>query len=283
MNSTMKKITPKNDIVFKKIFGTKGNEGILKDFLEAILDIKIDSLELDLNTEFLPEFISGKKSRVDVRTKLSDGTEVNIEMQVDVSKYSDKRCLQHWSRIYNNNIEEGEDYKNLRKTICIWILDGKIYDEFEDIDSKWRIMNEKYGLKNHFNELEIHIIELKKLRNSAKLKESKKNFWLWFIDHTNEELVNMGSVTNEMIKEAREQLAKIQSNRELMERIRLEEAYEMDYNTGINNARREGEVEGERKAKEETAKKMLELGADIDFIVKATGLTKEEIESLIKK
>ena len=276
MNYTMKKITPKNDIVFKKIFGTKGNEGILKDFLESILDIEIDSLGLDLNTEFLPEFISGKKSRVDVRTKLSDGTEVNIEMQVDVSKYSDKRCLQHWSRIYNNNIEEGEDYKNLCRTICIWILDGQIYDEFEDIDSKWRIMNEKYGLKNHFNELEIHIIELKKLRNSAKLKESKKNFWLWFIDHTNEELVNMGSVTNEMIKEAREQLAKIQSNRELMERIRLEEAYEMDYNTGINDARREGE----RKAKEEMAKKMIELGVDIEIIEKTTGLKKEEIEKL---
>lgn len=276
MNSTMKKITPKNDIVFKKIFGTKGNEGILKDFLEAILDIKIDSLELDLNTEFLPEFISGKKSRVDVRTKLSDGTEVNIEMQVDVSKYSDKRCLQHWSRIYNNNIEEGEDYKNLRKTICIWILDGKIYDEFEDIDSKWRIMNEKYGLKNHFNELEIHIIELKKLRNSAKLKESNKNFWLWFIDHTNEELVNMGSVTNEMIKEAREQLAKIQSNRELMERIRLEEAYEMDYNTGINDARREGKKE----AQIETAKKMLQKGMAIEEIEELTGLSKSEIEAL---
>ena len=276
MNSTMKKITPKNDIVFKKIFGTKGNEGILKDFLEAILDIEIDSLTLDLNTEFLPEFLDGKKSRVDVRTRLADGSDVNIEMQVDVSKYSDKRCLQHWCRIYNNNIKKSEDYKNLRKTICIWILDGKIYDEFEDIDSKWRIMNEKYGLKNHFNELEIHIIELKKLRNSAKLKESKKNFWLWFIDHTNEELVNMGSVTNEMIKEAREQLAKIQSNEELMERIRLEEAYEMDYNTGINNAR----IEGKKEAQIETAKKMLQKGMAVEEIEELTGLSKSEIEAL---
>ena len=36
------KVTPKNDIVFKRIFGAKGNEEILKDFLEAILNIKID-------------------------------------------------------------------------------------------------------------------------------------------------------------------------------------------------------------------------------------------------
>ena len=94
---------------------------------EAILDIEIESLELDLNTELLPDFMAGKKSRVDVRTRLADGTDVNIEMQVNISKYSDKRCLQHWSRIYNNNINEGDDYQNLRKTICIWILDGAIY------------------------------------------------------------------------------------------------------------------------------------------------------------
>ena len=133
-------------------------------------------------------------------------------------------------------------------------------------------MNKKYGLDNHFKELEIYIIELKKLRNSATLKESKKNFWLWFIDHTNEELVNLSSVSNERIREAREQLAKIQSDRELMERIRLEEIYEMDVTTSINQAVRE--------SKKETAKKMLELGADIEFIEKATGLSKKEIEAL---
>ena len=162
------------------------------------------------------------------------------------------------------------------------------YNEFDDIDSKWKIMNKKYSLTNHFNELEIYIIELKKLRNSATLKESKKNFWLWFIDHTNKEMVNLSSVSNERIKEAREQLAKIQADPELMERIRLEEAYEMDVNTSIANARSEGEKagelkgikQGEQKNKIETAKKMLELGLDIYVIEKSTGLTREEIEKL---
>ena len=272
MNNFSKELTPKNDIVFKRIFGTKGNEGILKDFLEAILDIEIEYLELDLNTELLPDFLDGKKSRVDVRTRLSDGTEVNIEMQVDTVKYNDKRCLQHWSKIYTNTIKKGEDYSKLRKTICIWILDGEIYKEFEDIDSKWQIANLKYGLDTYFKDLEIHIIELKKLRKSAKLKESKKNFWLWFIDHTNEELVNMSTVSNERIREAREQLDKIQSDPELMERIRLEEAYEMDVAMSINQAKKEEKIE--------TAKKMLEKGLEIEMISEITGLTQKEIEEL---
>ena len=86
----------------------------------------------------------------------------------------------------------------------------------------------------------------------------------------------MACVSNERIKEAREQLDKIRADKELMERIRLEEAYETDRITSLANAREEGEV----KAKRETAKNMLELGAEVEFISKATGLSVEEIEKL---
>ena len=42
-----------NDYIFKKIFGKKGNESILKDFLSAILQIEIKSIEVitDANLE----------------------------------------------------------------------------------------------------------------------------------------------------------------------------------------------------------------------------------------
>lgn len=289
-------VTPKNDLVFKRLFGSKGNEAILKDFLESILDIEIDSLILDLNTELLPEFHDGKQTRVDVRTLLADGTNVNIEMQMNPADYSDKRCLQHWSKLYSNNIKVGRKYSTLNKTICIWIIDGKIYNEFDDIDSKWEIMNKKYGLSNHFNELEIYIIELQKLKDSVTIKSSNKKFWLWFIDHTNEELINMACISNERIREAREQLDKIMADEELMERIRLEENFEYDMNTRMANAEeeglrrgmekgiKEGIKEGKEKGKLENqieiAKKMLDLNTDIDFIEKVTGLSKEEILKL---
>lgn len=269
-------ITPKNDIVFQTIFGSVGNEEILKDFLESILDVKIDSLTLDLNRSLLPEFYDGKQSRVDVRSRLSDGTEVNIEMQMKASDYSDKRCLQHWSKIYSNTLKKGKTYTDLRKTICIWLIDGKIYDEFNDFDSKWEIMNKKHNISNHFNELEIYIIELQKLKNYDRIKSSKKDFWLWFIDHTNEELINMACNNNEKIKEAREQLEKIRADEILMERIRQEENFEFDMNTRLENAAEEGKLETQK----ETTKRMLELGLEIEIIEKATGLSKEEIEKI---
>ena len=291
-------ITPKRDIVFKRLFGSKGSEGILKDFLESILDIKIESLSLDLATELLPDFYDGKKSRIDVRAKLSDGTEVNIEVQSDVSKYSEERCLQYWSKIYSNNLQEGGEYTDLKKTICIWILDGSVYKEFEDFQSKWRIMNEKYRDLKRFQQLEFYIIELNKFRNSDIMKLNKlesiemnsgrKDFWLWFIDHTNWELINMACEKNDKIKEAREQLEKIKADKELMEKIRLQELAEWDYNTGMARARREGIDEGKSIGLEEgkmnekiiTAKKMLTKNINIETIMELTELSREEIEKL---
>ena len=42
-----------NDYIFKKIFAKKGNESILKDLLNSILQIKIKSIEViaDANLE----------------------------------------------------------------------------------------------------------------------------------------------------------------------------------------------------------------------------------------
>jgi len=51
MTNENNKIIPKNDIVFKRLFGSVGSEVILKDLLEAILDTKIKSVELDLDKE----------------------------------------------------------------------------------------------------------------------------------------------------------------------------------------------------------------------------------------
>ena len=42
--------TPTNDYVFKRIFGHVGNEVITQGLLNAILDIKIQKVDLDKNT-----------------------------------------------------------------------------------------------------------------------------------------------------------------------------------------------------------------------------------------
>lgn len=61
-----------------------------------------------------------------------------------------------------------------------------------------------------------------------------------------------------------------------MERIRLEEAYELDENTRLANA----EERGKKRNKIETAKKMLAENMDIALISKFTELSIEEIKKI---
>lgn len=42
----MREINPLNDFAFKKIFGEKGREFELKTFLEAILKIELEEIEI---------------------------------------------------------------------------------------------------------------------------------------------------------------------------------------------------------------------------------------------
>ena len=295
---------PKHDIVFKKLFGSKGSEEILKDFLEYILEIKINKVKLDLSTELLPDFYEGKNSRVDVRAELEDGSQINIEMQSSKEGFSEKRCLQYWSKIYSNSIEKSEAYETLKKTICIWIVDDTVYNDIKEFETTWKMKEEKLGITSHFNELEIHVIELKKFRETDIIKPSKRDFWLWFIDYTDMKKVEMACMDNEKIKEARKQLDKITSDKALMNEIIRQEMYEMDQimirkniekeateagmakgieqgmEQGMAKGMEQGMAKGKKEEQLEIAKKLKNKGIDIETIKETTGLTEEEVEKL---
>ena len=77
-----KKYNLKNDIIFKSFFSRKGNEIFLIDFLEALLNIKIESIIIkeEVNIEQLS--VDEKGGRLDLQAKLNDGIIVNIELQM---------------------------------------------------------------------------------------------------------------------------------------------------------------------------------------------------------
>ena len=236
-------------------------------------------------------------------------------MQNDPADYSEQRCLYYWSRIYNDNFKKGKNYKKLKKVICIWFLNKDKYKDLNNFESKWRLKCDEAPDTNYFDFIEFHIIELQKFRNDDTIKPSKKNFWLWFLDHTNEEMIKLAYISYEKIKEAREQIEKITADPELRhemlradlaeadeiarkeraaekERIAIEEAervgtekgekigIEKGEKIGIEKGEKIGIEKGEKNEKNKIAKKMLEDKVPIETIEMYTGLTKEEIERL---
>ena len=160
-------LSPKVDFVFKKIFGSEENKSILISFLNATLKPKNEIISVELkNTDIEKDYIQDKFSRLDVKATTSNKEVINIEIQLKNQYNMIKRTLYYWSKIYEEQISEGNNYKMLNRTVCINILDYKFL--------KNNRFHNTYRLKEiETNEEltdieEIHFIEIPKLRQINK-------------------------------------------------------------------------------------------------------------------
>ncbi len=274
-------MVPTNDYVFKRIFGHIGNENITMGLLNAILNLPIEKINLDENRILERDVFSDKLGILDIKATINNNIVVNIEMQVVNYFNIFKRLMFYWGKAYNKEIQKGEEYDNLKKTIVIFIADFEI-DNLELIPkyhTKWQIREEDFPKILLTDVFELHIIELPKLNKLIKKGNKYENksleLWIKFL-LTPEEMEVREMEDNKAIKEAKEVLDEISQNEREEYLAELREKHILDYNSSHN----EGIRKGIEETKKETAKKMLELNLDIETIMKVTELTKEEIEKL---
>ena len=127
------------------------------------------------------------------------------------------------------------------------------------------------------DEIEIDIIVLPKIYKLKETnKESKLLEWIYFLENPNSEVVKKIMENNEGIKDAKEKLDALQ-NDEIMKRLlEWEESASHEEASIRFTARREGQKEKQQ----EIAKKLKQEGIAIEIIMRATGLTKQEIDEL---
>ena len=287
--STIKRImTPRNDLVFKKLFGSVGKENIVKDFLEAILDIKIKSLELGKETILLPEEIDERAGVLDVKATLENGTIIDIEMQNANTHYIVKRAHFYASRMYGSQLKAARDFKELKKVVVIFITNFNIFNNIKNYHTKW-LMTEQNNLKEHFDEIELHYIEMPKFLASKYNKKRKIDQWLLFLDYSRKELLREIMEENENIKAAEEDLKKIQDDKHAQYLAWLREKYILETNTsrvegydeGYDEGYEKGSNESRKEEKKEIVIKMLKENFEISMISRITGLSEEEIEKIM--
>ena len=275
-------MTPKNDFVFKKLFGTVGREKMVKDFLEAILNIKIKTIELGKETILLPDEVDEKVGVLDVRLTLEDGTEIDLEMQNAQNSFIIKRSHFYASRLYAKKIEAGGKYQELKKAIVIFITNFEVFSKLPKYHTIWKMTEQDY-LEEHFDEIELHFIELPKFLATKYNKKRKIDQWLLFLDYSQREMIREIMEENENVKEAEEAMEKMKKDKHLQYLAWLREKQILDSNSmkyeGIMIGREEGRKEGIK----DTAKRMLKANIDIEVIIQVTELTKEEIEEIKKE
>ena len=289
-----KLLSPKLDVVFQALFGEVGNERITKKFLEAILDKKLEEVDLSRNIVLRRENLKDKMGILDILVKIDKKEYCNVEMQMVEKDNLIERILYYWSRIYGKNLKESEDYIELKRTIGVLIANFEIKKLKElGYHSKWKIIEEKERKLILTEHLELHIIEIPKIYKIGE-KEEKEELvkWINFIEDPESKKVGEYMKENEEMKEAKEKLEvmsedeKMQILAELrLKAIRDEKAverfgYKQGMEKGIKQGIKQGKEEGRKEEKKEMAKKMKEKGIDIKTIQEITNLTKEEIDIL---
>lgn len=141
-------------------------------------------------------------------------------------------------------------------------------------------MSKKLILTDKF---EVDIIELSKIKGKEDEQDQLLD-WLVFLENPESERVVQKMQENENIKEAKEELDRI-SQDDILRRMAFKAELErMDHAQLMYEAKRdgkaEGKIEGAKEEKIQIARNMLQENASIEFIIKVTGLTKEEIEKI---
>lgn len=254
-----------NDYIFKKIFAKKGNESILKDLLNSILQIKIKSIEVISDANLERQLESNKLGILDLKAKLDEETIVNIEIQI-INRYNMiERTLFYWSGLYYNVLQKGADYKEIKKVIAINILD---YNEFEEGPyHEIARLRREYLYKILTDKIEIHFIQIPKFKKQRKDMKTKLDMWMDFISQIDEKEVKNAMSKNKEIKKAQEEYEYLTGDEEERRIAFLREKAIRDENSifdaGKDIGFKSGEEHGIKKGKKEGIEIGREQGIEI--------------------
>ena len=274
-----------DDYIFKRVFAYKGNESVLKDFLEALLKIEIKGIKIT-NPEIIPYEKGEKRGLLDIKAEINDGTMLDVEMQMKNERNTEERATEYMGKMISEQLQVGEDYQNLKKSIVIFItnynflkrnsyhsvgrmkFDKTIEDEYVNMGyDKEDEVASKY--------IEVHYIELPKFKKKELSKFTKLDQWMCIFTQ-NREGIMLAEKENKEIKRAINTLDFL--SKDPKERERHNSIVMAEYNRLVSehNFFEDGKKEG----KLEIAKKMLKEKVPIEMIEKFTELSKEEIEKI---
>ena len=279
-------ISPRIDLVFKKIFGVEENKDLLISLINAIVSAEDQVADITLlNPYNVKNFLSEKGSILDVKAKGLDGTYFNIEIQITDEGDYDKRALYYWAKLYTEQLEIGAQYSSLCKVIGIHILNFFSIPKSQSYLNKFQITEAETGLR-YFHHLELYTIELKKFEGaeskalSELVPKIKTALDMWVAFLTRHELFNRKALPS---VPQQTQLDKALTVLEVMGFTSEErDAYEGKlkwYRTEASALLR-AEEKGVEKGIKQVAKNFLAAGVDIEIIAKSTGLTIQAIKAL---
>ena len=256
-----------NDALFKNIFANKKHKNITLSLINSVLEFEGTAQVQDI--DFLDREVNGendtdKDSRLDFLGVCSDGTKINVEIQVAKLEEMGRRSLFYWCRIYND-LEAGQDYGELKRTVAINLLDFNLFSK-----NDCPHYHNCYGLYNSKNyhkltsDLEMYFIEIPKWKldimkkiddkgkdkpqnivDAEKVKAMKRlDKWVsYFSSKTKPEELEAIAMTEPMIQEALKAEVLFKQDKAAWWEYEKAEKIRRDKLAQINYAKKQGKVE----------------------------------------
>jgi predicted transposase/invertase (TIGR01784 family) len=278
-------VNPLTDFGFKKLFGTEPNKELLIDFLNQILPAhhQIEDLSY-LKTEQLGNQALDRKAIFDLYCKGKNGERFIVELQKAKQNFFKDRSVFYASFPIQEQAKKGDwDYR-LDPVYTIGILDFI----FEDHKYEKELLH-LIELKNQrgevfYDKLTFIYIELPKFKKTEEELSTHFEKWLYVFRH----LANLNARPKALQERVFEKLFEAAELAKFTptEKEAYEESlkYYRDLKNVIDTARDEGREQGIEKGIEKgkiaVAIQLKKNKVPIEIIRKATGLSKEEIESL---
>jgi len=271
-------LDPKQDYIFKNIFGTEENKPQLISFLNALFKGNPHIVDLTFDNPNIEKILEkDKASRLDILATTDNGTRVNIEIQCKNTGEIPQRAFHYLANMMPQTIRSGDSY-NGPNVIGIWILGENVTDRQNAIGEAYMTFQpsdpDPYQIMT--DHARIIFIELQKFNPKKADAQALLTAWLSFL----KDPIFMDEVFLKVpeVHDAMNTLKYISADLEIRAIADLRQRTINDKNSEITVAKEEGIVIG----KKETAKKLLSRGMSVAEIAEITGLLESDIEKLLQ-
>ena len=268
-----------NNFIFCKVMSE--NLDLCKEFLEMLLNIRIESISLaqpetTLNVDFFAKGI-----RLDVFVKDDTDRIFDIEMQVIGKDYLPLRARYYQSVLDVSSLHAGEDYESLTESYVIFLCLDDIFHKglpiytFKSVclEDSTLVLDDK-TTKVFCNAQKYDKMPAEKLRTFFKFLVQKKP------DETDfSKIINEKVLKAKITEDSRRTFMTLEQEIRLAAKHAAQEAAQEAYEKGYKEAEKEKEL-AVKKAAENNARKLKESGVSVEIISKCTGLSLEEVQNL---
>lgn len=288
-------LDPKNDVAFKKIFGSEDHHETLIEFLNSILELPEPIESVRLRSPFQPPLIKGLKGTILDVYATSPNHQFLVEMQVESEKYFGKRAFYYSSKAYVSQVDSGEDYAIIKPVVFLGVMNFRYFKRDEDRPIRRHVIVDKYDNEQDFTEFDFNFIELPKFKKAESELVTATDKWLFFLKNASMHREVPAWADSAGLKAAYSIAEKHNWTEEELDLYDYWKKKELSHLHALDEAREEGEAIGEKRGIEkgkaegelnkarEIAANMLKKGLDVETVHQITRLPREEIEQLMQQ